>query len=38
MAIVQKNPPNTQVPKQVHFHENEVFHLLEGEMEFEVGS
>jgi len=37
-AIVQNNPPNTQIPKHVHANEDEVFHLLEGEMEFEVGS
>jgi len=37
-AIVQNNPPNTRVPKHVHANEDEVFHLLEGEMEFEVGT
>ena len=37
-AIVQNNPPNTRIPKHVHANEDEVFHLLEGEMEFEVGS
>ena len=37
-AIVQNNPPNTRIPKHVHANEDEVFHLLEGEMEFEVGT
>lgn len=37
-AIVQDNPPNTRIPKHVHANEDEVFHLLEGEMEFEVGA
>ena len=37
-AIVQDNPPNTRIPKHVHANEDEIFHLLEGEMEFEVGT
>jgi len=36
-AILQDNPPNTQIPMHVHQNEDEVFRILEGEVEFTVG-
>ncbi|MEH0157121.1 cupin domain-containing protein [Limibacter armeniacum] len=35
--IEQNNPPGTQLPKHMHEREDEVFQLLEGEVEFTVG-
>jgi len=35
--IVQDNPPNASIPKHIHTNEDELFSVLEGEVEFEVG-
>ena len=35
--IVQDNPPKASFPKHMHTNENELFSVLEGEVEFEVG-
>jgi len=37
LAIYQDNPPNTQIPMHVHQNEDEVYKVLEGEVEFTVG-
>jgi len=37
LAIYQDNPPNTQIPMHVHQNEDEVYKVLEGEIEFTVG-
>jgi len=37
LAIYQDNPPNTQIPLHVHQNEDEVYKVLEGEVEFTVG-
>ena len=36
-AIYQDNPPNTQIPLHIHDNEDEVYNVLEGEVEFTVG-
>ena len=38
LAIYQDNPPNTQIPMHVHQNEDEVYKVLEGEVEFTVGN
>lgn len=38
LAISQDNPPNTQIPMHVHQNEDEVYKVLEGEIEFTVGN
>jgi quercetin dioxygenase-like cupin family protein len=35
--IVQDNPPNASIPKHIHTNEDELFSVIEGEVEFEVG-
>ena len=35
--ILQDNPPNASIPKHIHTNEDELFSILEGEVEFEVG-
>ncbi len=37
LAIYQDNPPNTQIPMHVHQNEDEIYKILEGEVEFTVG-
>lgn len=37
LAIYQDNEPNTQIPMHIHQNEDEVYHLLQGEVEFTVG-
>jgi len=34
---VQDNSPNVSIPKHIHTNEDELFSVLEGEVEFEVG-
>ena len=36
-AISLDNPPNTQIPLHVHENEDEVYKVIEGEVEFTVG-
>lgn len=36
-AIYQDNPPNTQIPLHIHENEDEVYKVVEGEVEFTVG-
>lgn len=36
-VIVQGNQPNSSIPKHIHTNEDELFTILEGEVEFEVG-
>ena len=36
-AIYLDNPPNTQIPLHVHENEDEVYKVIEGEVEFTVG-
>ncbi len=36
-VIIQNLPPGVGVPKHVHANDDEHFHLLEGEVHFEVG-
>ncbi len=38
LAIYQDNPPSTQIPMHVHKNEDEVYKILEGEVEFTVGN
>ena len=37
LSIYQDNPPDTQIPMHVHQNEDEVYRVLEGEVEFTVG-
>jgi quercetin dioxygenase-like cupin family protein len=37
-VIIQNLPPGVAVPKHVHTNDDEHFHLLEGEVHFEVGT
>ncbi|MFD2784453.1 cupin domain-containing protein [Hymenobacter rubripertinctus] len=37
LAIYQDNSPNTQIPMHVHQNEDEVYKIVEGEVEFTVG-
>jgi quercetin dioxygenase-like cupin family protein len=37
-VIIQNLPPGVAVPKHVHANDDEHFHLLEGEVHFEVGT
>lgn len=37
ISIYQDNPPETQIPMHVHHNEDEVYKVLEGEVEFTVG-
>lgn len=37
-VIIQNLPPGAGVPKHVHSNDDEHFHLLEGEVHFEVGN
>ena len=37
MSVFQDNPPGTQIPMHVHENEDEVYSLLEGEVEYTVG-
>ncbi len=37
LSIYQDNPPNTQIPLHVHENEDEVYKIIEGEVEFTVG-
>lgn len=36
--VEQANEPGTGIPMHVHEHEDELFHVLEGRMEFSVGA
>ena len=35
-VILQDNPPNTQIPMHVHKNEDELYRVIEGEVEFTV--
>jgi quercetin dioxygenase-like cupin family protein len=35
--IVQDNPPNAEIPTHIHINEDELFTILEGEVEFKLG-
>jgi quercetin dioxygenase-like cupin family protein len=35
-SILQDNPPGTKIPMHIHEHEDEVYKVLEGEVEFTV--
>lgn len=35
--ITQDNPPGIQIPKHIHTKEDEIFQVIEGEIEVEVG-
>lgn len=37
-TVTQNNPPGTQIPPHLHDNEDEVYHIIEGEIEFAVGS
>ena len=37
LSIFQDNPPNTEIPMHVHENEDEVYRVIEGEVEFTVG-
>ena len=36
LSIYQNNPPNTQIPLHIHENEDEVYKVIEGEIEFTV--
>jgi len=37
LSIYQDNPPETQIPMHVHTREDEMYKVIEGEVEFTVG-